>query len=144
MSNQNENKSIEVAVLKVDEDLRLVFGMALVSKVKKADGTWDTYRDVHGDHIPEGVVLKSALDFMNSGNPELDIMHNEQKVGEFVFMFPMTEEVAESYGLDVVKTGLYVGARVDDDDALERFRSGELTGFSIDATMGFVRSDTNA
>jgi hypothetical protein len=66
----------------------------------------------------------------------MDNMHNEQPVGKVVFAFPMTEDVAKSFGLveKLDQTGVIVGTLITDDDILKKFQSGEYTGYSIGGT----------
>lgn len=112
-------------VVKVDEDLGLVMGFAIICKV---DG--EEYFDVQGDHIPEDTMLKAALDFMQNSRVVKE-MHKGDEVGTVVFAWPLTADIAKAMGLKTKKTGLMIGVRPADDDMLEKFRKGEYTGFSI-------------
>jgi len=111
-------------VFKVDESLGLVFGFAIVSKI---DG--EPYFDVQGDHIPEDAMLKAATDFMSKSRQAKE-MHQGQPTGDVLFAFPMTTEIAKSLGIETATTGLLIGMRPGA-EALEKFRDGTYTGFSI-------------
>lgn len=117
-------------VVKVNKRLGLVFGYAVVCKIAGED-----YFDHHGDHIPEDAMLKASAGFMKSERVSGD-MHgrdvNGQPVtdGQVVFAFPMTQEIADSLGIIVEKTGLLV-AMQPSPEVLLKFESGEYTGFSI-------------
>ena len=122
-------------VVKVDDELGLVFGFAIVSKV---DG--EPYFDSQGDHIPEDAMLEAATDFMLSSRMSGD-MHNRDESGapvqdgDVVFAFPLTEEVAKAMGIETQKTGLMVAVKPSA-DVLAKYKSGEYQGFSIGGTRG--------
>ena len=116
---------VDVEVQKVDEDLGLVFGYAIVSKI---DGK--EYFDTQGDHIPEAAMLKASTEFMQGGRMAKD-MHRGSQVGQVVFGFPVTEDIAKALDIEVKKTGLLVGMKPADKRMLSKYASGEYTGFSI-------------
>ena len=112
-------------VLKVDSELGLVFGFAIICK---QDG--EDYYDLQGDHIPEEAMIEAALDFAENSQVAKE-MHGDEERGVTPFLFPMTTDVAKAFGLeDISQTGLMIAIKPDD-DMLEKFKSGELTGFSI-------------
>jgi len=114
----------EAQVLKVDEELGLVFGWAIVCKI---DG--EPYFDTQGDHIPEDALIKATLDFAEvrvAGD-----MHQGEDVGSIPFIFPLTTDVAKSLNIETPVTGLLIAMRPSDPEILEKFRSGDYTGFSI-------------
>ena len=108
----------------LDESLGLVFGWAIVSKENGKD-----YYDTQDDHIPEDSMLSAATDFMQSSRTAKE-MHTGAKAGTVVFAFPLTTEIAKSMGVTTAKTGLMIAVKADS-EMLEKFKSGELTGFSI-------------
>lgn len=110
-------------VCKVDESLGLVFGYAIVCK---QDG--EPYFDTQGDHIPEDAMLRAAADFAK--NAVHGDLHERRDGGSVVFMFPLTSEVAKSFGLSAPRTGLLIAVRPSP-EVLEKFRNGTYTGFSI-------------
>ena len=111
-------------ILKVDDSLGLVLGYGIICTEEGED-----YFDLQGDHIPEDAMLKAATDFMLNSR-KADTMHDFEEMGTVVFAWPMTEEIAKAYELDPVRTGLMI-ARKPSDEVLEKFKSGEFTGFSI-------------
>ena len=121
----SDKLKVRGAIAKVDESLGLVFGWAIVCT---EDG--QPYFDLQGDHIPEDVMMKAALDFMEN-SAVLKEMHDGEGKGYSVFTFPLTSEVAKAFGLGTQKTGLMIGVRPQDPEMLKRFQVGELTGFSI-------------
>ena len=118
-------KRLYTRIEKVDEELGLVLGFAIVCL---EDGT--PYFDTQGDHIPEESMLKAATDFMLHSR-EAKSMHAGGRIGEIVFAFPLTTEVAKAFGITTRKTGLMIALKTENEEVLEKFRSGEFTGFSI-------------
>ena len=120
----SEGFDLRAKVLKVDESLGLVFGWAIICKENGAD-----YWDVQGDHIPEASMLEAAADFAKSAR-EAREQHDRSDAGQVAFIFPMTEDIAKQFGIETTKTGLMI-AMQPDTAMLAKFKSGELTGFSI-------------
>ena len=110
--------------MKVDEGLGLVFGFAIVCKENG-----EPYFDVQQDHIPEDAMLKAAADFMQNSRVASE-MHDGSDIGRVVFAFPLTEDIAKSLGINSPRTGLLIAMKPAA-DVLEKFISGEYTGFSI-------------
>jgi len=113
-----------VEVVKVDADLGLVFGYGIICKVKGEE-----YFDLQGDYIPEDEMMKSATEFMETARAA-DVMHDYEKQGTVVFAWPMTAEVAKSFGVETKVTGLMIAVKPEP-EMLAKFKSGELKGFSI-------------
>lgn len=120
-----EDKAVGFKVSKVDENLGLVFGYAIVCKVGGEE-----YFDVQGDHIPEEAMLEASLDFMENSQVAKE-MHQGEQQGSVVFAFPLTTDIAASMGIQVQKTGLMIAVKPASEEVLEKFRTGEYTGFSI-------------
>lgn len=116
-------------VCKVDEELGLVFGFAIVCKVDGED-----YFDVQDDHIPESSMLKASTDFMLHSRMAKE-MHQGGEAGTVVFAFPLTTDIAKALGIATKKTGLIVAMKPDA-EMLGKFKRGELTGFSIGGRRG--------
>jgi hypothetical protein len=116
-------------VLKVSDELGLVFGFAIVCKRGGAD-----YWDVQGDHIPEDAMLKAAADFMENSRLAKE-MHAGDGAGTVVFAFPMTSEIASALNIQTEDTGLLIAMKPEP-DMLAKFKAGDLTGFSIGGSRG--------
>ncbi len=122
-------------VLKVDDELGIVFGWGIVCK----NGD-KPYFDTQGDHIPEETMLKASTEFMIDVRTAGD-MHARDDNGEpvhagiIVHSFPLTAEVAKACGIETEKTGWLIGMKPDA-DMLEKFRDGTYTGFSIGGFRG--------
>ena len=115
-------------ILKVDKGLGLVFGFAMICK---EDG--QPHFDLQGDHIPEGVMLKSAMDFAKSARVAKE-MHAGDPIGSIIHTFPLTTDIAKSLDISTKHTGLLIAMQPDDPNVLSKFANGEYTGFSIGGT----------
>ena len=120
-----DNKNLYAEVQKVDDDLGLVMGWAIICKENGVD-----HYDLQNDHIPEDAMLKASLDFMENSQVAKE-MHAGEKVGAVVFAFPLTEEIAKSFGVLSHKSGLMIAMKPESDEMLAKFRDGTFTGFSI-------------
>jgi hypothetical protein len=126
MATQFENKA---QVVKVDSNLGLVFGFAIVST-----SGGEPYYDVQGDHIPEAAMLKAATEFMENSRIAKE-MHQGEPKGSVVFAFPLTTDIAKSLGITTERTGLLIAMKPTA-AVLEKFRDGTYTGFSIGGAYG--------
>lgn len=121
----DENFEITTDVVKVDEGLGLVMGFAIICKQNG-----ERYFDLQKQHIPEATMLQASLDFMENSQVAKE-MHQGGKVGSVVFAFPLTTEIAKAFLITTATTGLMIAMRPSDPGMLKRFKTGELTGFSI-------------
>lgn len=124
----NEKFQVSSNICKVDDSLGLVFGWAIICK---QDG--EEYFDTQGDHIPESAMLEAATDFMIHSRMAKDMHGGEDAVlpGSVVFAFPMTSEVAKAFNFGTETSGLLIAMKPESDEILNKFRTGEYTGFSI-------------
>ena len=122
----DKNFQINSVISKVDDDLGLVMGWAIVCKRDGVD-----YFDLQGDHIPESSMLEAATDFMLHSRVIKDMHRGDPLPGTIVFAFPMTTDVAKAFGVETTQTGLMIAMKPDDETVMEKFRTGEYTGFSI-------------
>ncbi len=120
----NFNKT-DATFFKVDEDLGLVLGFGIVSKIDGED-----YFDVQGDHIPEDAMLSAASDFMMNSRVAKE-MHTGKQTGSVVFAWPLTTEIAKAFDIETNTTGLMIAIKPDSEESLQKFRDGTFTGFSI-------------
>lgn len=116
---------VECKLAKVDADLGLVFGWGIISSERGVD-----YFDHENHHIPEEVMLKSALDFSIHSANAMDDCHNEIQNGVVRFHFPLTDEIAKAYGIECDTRGWMIAA-APGPEMLAKYVSGEYTGFSI-------------
>lgn len=120
-----EQKTLNVSVTKVDDQLGIVFGYAIVCQEDGRD-----YYDIQGDFIPEESMLRAAAGFM-AGRRAAKAQHAGGPVGQVVFGYPLTKDIAAALDIQISRTGFVVGMKPDDADTLEKFATGEFTGFSI-------------
>ena len=123
-----EEFNTSIKFVKVDQELGLIFGFAIICKQNG-----EAYFDTQGDHIPENAMLEAATDFMKNSRVSKE-MHEGDKVGEVLFAFPLTEDIAKAFEIQTQTTGLMVAVRPENDEIIEKFKSGEYTGFSIGGT----------
>ncbi len=117
-------------VAKLSDELGLVFGWALTTKADGAD-----YYDLQGDNVIEDDLIRVAAEWMTKGGAA-DTMHDRKQDGNATFCMPMTNEVAKAFfgdkiGGELGTYGLMVAIKPSPED-YALFKSGELTGFSID------------
>lgn len=129
---------IDVKVLKTDIKNKLVYGWAIVNKVRNEEGELVDYYDTDNEHFPEDVTLKAFEEFM-IGDRFVDNIHDEKPIGQVVFGFPMISDIAQSFGIldKLPQTGIIIGTRIDDPEILKKYESGEYTGYSIGALANF-------
>jgi hypothetical protein len=121
---------VKCSLAKVDAELGLVFGFAIVCK---RDG--QEYFDLQGDHITERAMLGAAADFMLHSRASGE-MH-EWPDGTVVFAFPLTTDIAKALDITTKQTGLLIAMKPSP-EVLAKFKSGEYTGFSIGGCYGSV------
>lgn len=120
----SEQVKLNTKILKVDDTLGLVLGWAIICKQQQVE-----YFDLQDDSITEEAVLKGSADFIQHSRVAKE-MHTGQPIGEIVGSFPLIEDVAKAFGIQCDTYGWMVAMKPSD-DVLEKFKSGELTGFSI-------------
>lgn len=120
----NDRFEITCQVAKVHADLGLVFGWAMICKDESG-----VYIDLQDDNIPEEAMLRAVTKFAKGARMAKE-MHVGDGRGTVLFLMPLTGEVAKSLDITCPRTGLVIGM-APDGDMLEKFRSGELSGFSI-------------
>lgn len=142
VGNMVDNIQVDAQILKVDDGLGLIFGFAMICKVRQPDGSFADYYDgdAPSDHFPESGMLEAATDFAKSKRVACD-MHARDANGDpvqdggVIHHFPLTEEIAKALGIGTPVTGLLVALAPDNPETLEKARSGVYTGFSIGGTV---------
>jgi len=121
-------RHLHMQLAKVDEELGLVIGWAVVSTI---DG--EPYYDLQGDHIPVGSLWKAALDFAEHSRVAKE-MHgltgDNTQQGGVPMMMVIDKNIAKAMGFETNIEGLMIAMRPDE-AMLAKFKSGELTAFSI-------------
>jgi cation transport regulator len=109
----------------VDGQLGIVFGWGMVTDI---DG--QPYYDLDDLHINSEVMVKATSQFMEGQRTSND-MHTSRDVGIVVHSFPLSQDIAKAMGVSSRISGWMVGVKPSK-DLLEKFISGEYTGFSIE------------
>lgn len=133
---QGMEKSFACKVTKVDAGLGLVFGFAVIC-LKSGE----KYFDLQNEHVPESVMLDFATDFMKNSR-SAKAMHDGEDVGEVVYAFPLTTEIAKAMDIETKTTGLMIGM-APSKDVLAKFEKGEYTGFSIGGYAMYQDADAD-
>jgi hypothetical protein len=122
-------KILKARIAKVDSDMGIVFGYAIVCK-EGGEDYFDNDSSGYSEHIPEQTMLSAAKDFAKTARTAKE-MHTGDSIGCNLFLFPLTTDIAKALGLTAEKTGLLVGMSPDDPGVLAKFADGTYTGFSI-------------
>lgn len=112
-------------ILKIDDELGIVFGWGVICKEAGED-----YFDVQGDNADEDGLIEASADFMEHSRVTKEMHRGGERGGGVVFAFPLTTDIAKAFEIVTETTGLMIGIRPDT-EMLEKFKSGELRGFSI-------------
>lgn len=112
-------------VCKIDEDQRLVFGWASV-----VEENGKPIVDHQGDVITPRELVKAAHGFIISSRAA-KVMHEGEKVGEFVESMVFTKEVQDALGIDLGKVGWWLVLKVENDSVWSMVKNGKLKMFSI-------------
>ncbi len=119
-------------VLKVDEELGLVFGWGMVCS-----------SDSDGERIPTSEMLQAVTEFSLESERPSDDMHDGEQDGTVVHSFPLTDEIAKVFGIACQTQGWMVAVKPSA-EVLEKFKDGTYTGFSIGGTVESWDPDTEA
>jgi len=125
----DDDDVFEGAIAKIDDEQRVIFGWAFVSK-KAGEANYKL--DTQDDFWTEDEVEKSVYDYMLNSR-QGDDMHMEVAKSEIVESMVFTPEKIEKMGLDPDTTplGWWVGFKVHDDDVWKMVKEGKRTMFSI-------------
>lgn len=124
MTGVGDRFEIAAEVRKVDAELGVVFGWALVCTERGAP-----YVDLQGDHVTEASMLKAAVGFAEGARVAKE-MHSGPEIGTVLFVWPMTADIAKAVGVQTERTGMLIGMRPSA-EVLEKFKKGEYRGFSV-------------
>lgn len=139
MAGTKDSKIVKVSdVLSVDEEHGVVIGWAIVCKMDGED-YYDLNVDQDGphagervpEHITEDCMFKAAAEAVGGGLLAGNEMHAGPDSGHYVFLFPMTTDIAKSLDITTKRTGLLVGYKPET-EVLAKFKDGTYKGFSIE------------
>jgi hypothetical protein len=117
------NKPFEV--LKVDEEQRIIYGWASVTKVNG-----ELVVD-HQDDVIETETLHKAVNKFMENVRVGKLMHQGEQVGQIIHSFPVSKEIMDALGIQTDKEGWITGYKVYDDNLWDDVKSGKYAAFSI-------------
>lgn len=123
-------------VLKVDEEQRIIYGWASVTKVDD-----ELIVDRQGDIIETDTLHKAVNDFMENVRVG-KLMHQGEQVGQIIHSFPVSKEIMGALGIQTNKEGWITGYKVYDDNLWDDVKSGLYAAFSIGGAA--VKEEYNA
>lgn len=118
-------KGEHMEVLKIDEEQRIIYGWASVTKVNG-----ELLIDRQGDMIETDTLHKAVNDFMENVRVG-KLMHQGEPVGMIVHSFPVSKEICDALGIQTDKEGWITGYKVYDDQIWSDVKSGKYAAFSI-------------
>jgi len=119
------------AVMKSDDDKRLVFGWASVAVRVTGEVIEDRQEDIVEIEELERAAYEYTVDFGTAGE-----MHERGGIGRLVESVVFTKEKAAAMGIPegYLPEGWWVGFRILDDGVWQKIKSGEYSCFSIEGT----------
>lgn len=122
----------QYAVLKIDDDRRLVFGWANVSVRKDGEQIIDNQGDMIDPEDLEDAMYNFVLEYRDAG-----VNHIGTAIGKLVESFVVTSEKLEKMGLepDALPIGAWIGFQIeksaDGDRTWQLLKEHKLAAFSI-------------
>ena len=139
----DKSAPVDVSVLKVDEEQRMVWGWGSVTTMKGEPVT-----DRQGDVIDTEDMQKAVHQYIRDYRVGAT-MHKRNRRGEaiqtgdIVDSIFFTKAVQDALGIDLGVEGWFVGKYVADDATWKRYQNGELKAFSFGGTGTRVPLDTS-
>jgi cation transport regulator ChaB len=124
-------KTYEVEIKKSDDEKRIAFGWAVVSRDAQGNEVWDRQNDAIDPEDLEQLAYKYVRFYR-----ELGELHLTGGTGVIVESVVTTLEKQQIWGIPsgCVPIGWWVGFYVSDDDAWEKVKAGIYRAFSIEGT----------
>lgn len=121
----DKSAPVDVSVLKVDEEQRMVWGWGSVTTMKGEPVT-----DRQGDVIDTADMQKAVHNYIRSSRVG-KTMHKGAQTGDVVDSIFFTKAVQDALGIDLGVEGWFVGKYVADDITWNAYKSGKLKAFSF-------------
>lgn len=138
MGMEKFKKEFSCKAMKVEAGIVYGYGITCLKKDEK--GIPRSYVDKLDEHLPEAFLQDLTLNYMEGDRVAKD-MHTGEPIGKVVYGFPMTSELARSLKIsDWDQTGFLVGMKPND-EVLEKFKTGERTGFSLGGHLIKMRNE---
>jgi len=117
--------TMQADVIKLDEDQRLVYGWASV-----VEENGQAVVDKQGDVIRPEDLVEAAHGYMSDHRAAHE-MHEGVNKGETVESMVFTHDVQKALGIDLGMVGWFICQKIHDDELWAKFKSGEISAFSI-------------
>ncbi len=119
----------KLAVMKSDDDKRLVFGWANVAIRVDGEQIVDWQQDAIDTEDLEKAAYEYVAEFGTAGE-----MHQRGGVGRVIESIVFTKEKADALGIpqDLLPQGWWIGFKIEDDEVWQKIKSGEYSMFSIE------------
>lgn len=119
----------ELAVMKSDDERRLVFGWANVAVRVDGEQIIDWQQDAIDTADLENAAYEYVAQFGTAGE-----MHRRGGIGRVIESVVFTKEKADALGIppDILPEGWWIGFKITDDEVWEKIKSGEYSMFSIE------------
>lgn len=119
----------KLAVIKSDDDKRLVFGWANVAVRVDGEQIVDWQQDAIDVAELENAAYAYVAEFGAAGE-----MHRRGGVGRVIESIVFTKEKAAALGIppDILPEGWWIGFKISDDEVWEKIKTGEYSMFSIE------------
>lgn len=122
-----QKSGLDVTIVKVDEDQRLVYGFASVTKHPNGVEFLDTQNDV----VDIGEIQQAAHRFISSSRA-LGEVHKRKDAGTVVESLVINDEVRKLLQIPAgIEEGWFIVAKVTDERVWQKVKNGEYQGFSI-------------
>ncbi len=120
-----------LAILKSDDDRRLVFGWASVAVRVTGEVIKDWQEDIIDIDDLENAAYAYTADFGTAGE-----MHERGGVGRLIESVVFTKEKAAAMGIppEILPEGWWVGFHINDPNVWEKVKDGTYNMFSIEGT----------
>ena len=124
-------KAHRLAVMKSDDDRRLVFGWASIAVRVTGEVIEDYQEDIVDIDELEQAAYNYVADFGTAGE-----MHERGGVGRLIESVVFTKEKAAALGIPdgYMPEGWWVGFRIDDAEVWQKVKDGTYSMFSIEGT----------
>ena len=119
----------KLAVMKSDDDKRLVFGWANVAIRVDGEQIVDWQQDAIDTEDLEKAAYEYVAEFGTAGE-----MHQRGGVGRVIESIVFTKEKADALGIpqNLLPQGWWIGFKIEDDEVWQKIKSGEYSMFSIE------------
>ena len=123
----------DFAIMKSDDDKRLIFGWASVAIRKDGTQVVDHENDMIDPEDLEPAVYDYVLEYRDGGERHNPNLRKKARMVESVIF---TKEKMKAMGIPegTVPEGWWIGFKVDDDAAWDKIKKGIYKAFSIEGT----------